>query len=89
VVRCRAFPFSLLSHPQYVGTVLTIWGAFLLLRFPHDDWYALPVLETIYYTAGAWFEVPPAHGARYASMILRMRSRATVLSAGSERSRPT
>jgi len=26
VRHCREFPFSLLSHPQYVGTMLTIWG---------------------------------------------------------------
>ena len=32
----RAFPFSYswLKHPQYVGTVLTIWGLFLAARFP-------------------------------------------------------
>jgi hypothetical protein len=45
-----------LRHPQYVGTVLAIWGLFLAVRFPHDDWYVLPVLETVYYAAGAYFE---------------------------------
>jgi methylene-fatty-acyl-phospholipid synthase len=50
------FPFSMMNHPQYVGTVLTIWGAFLILRFPHPDWYALPALETAYYVIGARFE---------------------------------
>jgi len=53
---CRAFPFSLLRHPQYVGALLSIWGFFLALRFPHDDWYLLPTLETVYYVLGAYFE---------------------------------
>jgi methylene-fatty-acyl-phospholipid synthase len=53
---CREFPFSLMSHPQYVGTVLTIWGLFLALRFPRDDWYLLPALETVYYVLGAYAE---------------------------------
>jgi methylene-fatty-acyl-phospholipid synthase len=53
---CRAFPFSLLTHPQYVGTLLSIWGFFLALRFPHDDWYLLPTLQTVYYVVGAYFE---------------------------------
>ena len=52
----RGFPFSLLSHPQYVGTVLTVWGFFLIMRFPDADWYALPVLETVYYAVGAQLE---------------------------------
>jgi len=45
---CGAFPFSIVAHPQYVGTVLTIWGVFLILRFPHGDWLVLPALETLY-----------------------------------------
>jgi hypothetical protein len=52
----RAFPFSLLKHPQYVGAVCSIWGFFLTMRFPHDDWYMLPTLETAYYILGAHFE---------------------------------
>jgi UDP-2,3-diacylglucosamine pyrophosphatase LpxH len=59
---CHAFPFSMLTHPQYVGAVMTIWGFFLITRFPHDDWILLPVLETIYYVAGACLE---ADGARW------------------------
>jgi len=89
VPRCREFPFSLLAHPQYVGTLLTIWGGFLLVRFPHEDWYALPVLETIYYLGSMWLEVPRRYGARYASISFTMRSRAARLTEGSERSRPT
>jgi methylene-fatty-acyl-phospholipid synthase len=56
VAWCDAFPFSVLGHPQYVGSVLTIWGVFLATRFPHDDWLLLPLLETIYYAAGAFLE---------------------------------
>lgn len=53
---CARFPFSLLRHPQYVGTVLSIWGFFLAMRFPNGDWFLLPALETVYYTAGGYFE---------------------------------
>ena len=79
-----------LSHPQYVGTLLTIWGGFLLVRFPDNDRYALPVVETIYHLAKMWLEVPRRrYGARYASITFTMRSRAARLTAGSDRSRPT
>jgi hypothetical protein len=44
------------AHPQYVGAVLTIWGVFLIVRFPHGDWLVLPALETVYYALGARFE---------------------------------
>jgi hypothetical protein len=56
---CQGFPFSVLMHPQYVGAVLTIWGFFLGMRFPHDDWLVLPVLETVYYAVGAHLEPEP------------------------------
>jgi phosphatidyl-N-methylethanolamine N-methyltransferase len=59
------FPFSWLQHPQYVGTVATIWGVLLALRFPNPDWIVLPLLETAYYVAGASLEddaTPPASG---------------------------
>jgi phosphatidyl-N-methylethanolamine N-methyltransferase len=52
----RKFPFSCLKHPQYVGALLSIWGFFLVMRFPFDDWYLLPALETIYYSLGAYLE---------------------------------
>lgn len=52
----RAFPFSWFKHPQYVGTVWSIWGVFLIMRFPHSDWSILPTLETVYYVLGAYFE---------------------------------
>jgi methylene-fatty-acyl-phospholipid synthase len=50
------FPFNLIRHPQYVGAVLSIWGFFLVLRFPAPDWFALPLLETGYYVIGMRFE---------------------------------
>ena len=53
---CRAFPFSVLAHPQYVGAVLTIWGFFLVARFPERDWFLVPMLESVLYVAGACLE---------------------------------
>ena len=50
------FPFSVLSHPQYVGAVLSIWGFFFAMRFPMSDWYLIPCLESLYYFLGAYFE---------------------------------
>jgi methylene-fatty-acyl-phospholipid synthase len=52
----RGFPFSVLAHPQYVGAVASIWGLFVATRFPDPDWLVLPLLETLYYTAGAHLE---------------------------------
>ena len=52
----RKFPFSCLKHPQYIGALLSIWGLFLVARFPHDDWYLLPTLETFYYGVSAYLE---------------------------------
>jgi methylene-fatty-acyl-phospholipid synthase len=53
---CDGLPFSLCKHPQYLGAVLSIWGFFLIARFPHDDWMLLPALETLYYALGAHLE---------------------------------
>lgn len=53
---CNEFPFSILKHPQYVGTLMSIWGFFLAMRFPHPDWVLLPALETVYYIIGAYLE---------------------------------
>jgi len=53
---CSHFPFSVLRHPQYAGTVVAIWGFFVLMRFPEPDWIALPLLETLYYVVGNHFE---------------------------------
>ena len=52
------FPFSWFEHPQYVGTVLSIWAVFLAMRFPNPDWLALPMLETTFYVIGARLERP-------------------------------
>jgi phosphatidyl-N-methylethanolamine N-methyltransferase len=52
----RTFPFTWFEHPQYLGTVLTIWGFFVAMRFPAQDWLYVPILETVYYAAGAYFE---------------------------------
>ena len=57
----RAFPFSWFRHPQYVGAALTIWGIFLLLRFPEPDWIVLPALESIYFAIGARLERAGPH----------------------------
>lgn len=53
---CTAFPFSVIRHPQYVGALLSIWGLFLVARYPQPDWLLLPLLETVYYGLGARFE---------------------------------
>lgn len=53
---CSAFPFSVLPHPQYLGAVVSIWAFFAVMRYPHTDWYLIPVVETIYYVAGAALE---------------------------------
>jgi len=53
---CRTFPFTWFEHPQYVGTVLAIWGLFFAMRFPSPDWIVLPLLESLYYAAGARLE---------------------------------
>lgn len=53
---CTGFPFSVFPHPQYLGTVLSIWGLFVVMRFPAADWAVLPALETLYYAAGSRLE---------------------------------
>ena len=57
---CRRFPFTWFEHPQYVGTVLAIWGFFFLMRFPAPDWILVPLLESVYYAAGARLERDPS-----------------------------
>jgi methylene-fatty-acyl-phospholipid synthase len=56
VTWCQRFPFSVLRHPQYTGTVLSIWGLFVATRFPEVDWFVLPALETVYYAIGSRLE---------------------------------
>lgn len=50
------FPFCVMRHPQYMGVLLSIWGFFVVMRFPHGDWCYLPLLETLYYAWGAYQE---------------------------------
>jgi len=45
----KGFPFSLVPHPQYVGTLMSIWGLFLVMRYPNPDWMVLPLISTFYY----------------------------------------
>lgn len=52
----NGFPFSVIPHPQYAGTALSIWGLFLVMRYPNPDWIALPLLETVYYLVAMRFE---------------------------------
>lgn len=52
----EGFPFSLLPHPQYLGTLISIWGFFLIMRFPYPDWLVLPLISTLYYLAAMRFE---------------------------------
>jgi hypothetical protein len=53
---CNKFPFCIIRHPQYIGTLTSIWGLFLVMRFPHNDWIILPLIETVYYGLGALVE---------------------------------
>lgn len=50
------FPFSMMRHPQYLGALLCIWGLFVVMRFPNDDWFYLPLMETAFYAWGAYNE---------------------------------
>ncbi len=59
---CTSFPFSVMRHPQYVGALLSIWGFFLVTRYPAPDWLILPLLESIYYGLGARFEIDGGAG---------------------------
>lgn len=47
------FPYSILKHPQYVGTLISIWGAFLVMNYSYEYWYAIPAVETVLYILGA------------------------------------
>lgn len=56
VPRSNEFPFKLCNHPQYIGTLMSIWGFFVVMRYPFDDWVVLPALQTVYYLLGTYFE---------------------------------
>jgi len=47
---CTSFPYNVLSHPQYTGAILTVWGIFgLLAQSAPNDWFAIPIIETALY----------------------------------------
>jgi hypothetical protein len=52
----EGFPFSVFRHPQYLGTLMSIWGFFIVMRYPNPDWIILPLLQTAYYAWGAYHE---------------------------------
>lgn len=53
---CNGFPFSVCPHPQYLGTVMSIWGLFLLFLYPGLEWILIPAVQTVFYFLGAHFE---------------------------------
>lgn len=81
---CTSFPFSAMRHPQYIGALLSIWGFFLLARYPAPDWLIVPVIESVYYALGARLEMhggddcgnavakalPPARSGSIVSIVL-------------------
>jgi methylene-fatty-acyl-phospholipid synthase len=50
------FPFSIAPHPQYLGALMSVWGAMLAMRFPNPDWVVLPLVSMVYYALGARLE---------------------------------
>ncbi|TVQ41296.1 MAG: hypothetical protein EA370_02470 [Wenzhouxiangella sp.] len=52
----EGFPFSIVPHPQYLGTLISIWGLFLIMRHPHPDWVVLPLISTVLYLAAMRLE---------------------------------
>lgn len=55
----EGFPFSTFRHPQYVGAALSVWGFFLLMRFPEPDWFLLPLVQTGLYCVSVFHEQRP------------------------------
>jgi methylene-fatty-acyl-phospholipid synthase len=62
VPRCDRFPYSIISHPQYIGAGMTVWGILLASRFPASDWWILPAIQTTYYVIGSIQERYPPRG---------------------------
>jgi methylene-fatty-acyl-phospholipid synthase len=62
VPRCDRFPYSVISHPQYIGAGMTVWGILLASRFPAPDWWILPAIQTTYYVIGSIQERYPPRG---------------------------
>ncbi len=51
---CTSFPFSVVSHPQYVGSVLSIWGVFALVyaQGPATLWTVATYWTGLYFVTG-------------------------------------
>lgn len=43
----ESFVFAIFRHPQYVGAALSVWGFFLVMRYPEPDWLVLPAAQTL------------------------------------------
>jgi methylene-fatty-acyl-phospholipid synthase len=52
---CTQFPYSHFAHPQYLGAILTVWGMFILSWNECNDWYVLPVVETLLYASSMYY----------------------------------
>lgn len=51
---CTSFPFSVVSHPQYVGSVLSVWGMFALVQAqgPSTLWVIATYWSALYVVTG-------------------------------------
>lgn len=51
---CTSFPFSVVSHPQYVGSVLSVWGVFALVQAqgPSTLWVVATYWSALYVVTG-------------------------------------
>ena len=51
---CTSFPFSVVCHPQYVGSVLSIWGVFALVyaQGPATLWTVATYWTGLYFVTG-------------------------------------
>lgn len=51
---CTSFPFSVVSHPQYVGSVLSVWGVFALVQSqgPSTLWLVAAYWSALYVITG-------------------------------------
>lgn len=51
---CTSLPFSVVSHPQYVGSVLSIWGVFALVyaQGPATLWTVATYWTGLYFVTG-------------------------------------
>lgn len=52
---CTEFPFNTFNHPQYIGSILTVWGMFVFCWKDQPDWYMLPLIETTLYLCSIYF----------------------------------